>query len=129
MFLGLYNRLYHYNKEIEFKLSEIQKEHFNNHFDMIHSCLVDNENFTASIRRMGVITYRIAMILNILRFENTEILPSVIECTEEDFQVALIISESLLEHAMLHYQRLPEGTNGVNYSEKKNNNRKRCYCR
>ena len=117
--LNLYNRLMLCDTPIEFKLSEAQKEQFNNHFDMIHSCLTDDENFTASVRRMGVIAYRIAMILSAMHFEETETLPSEIECSENDFQTALTLSESLLEHALAHYQTLPEGVIGGNYCERK----------
>lgn len=117
--LSLYNRLMLCDTAIEFKLSTAQKEQFNNHFDMIHSCLTNDENFTASIRRMGVIAYRIAMILSALRLEKADALPATIECSEEDFHVALTISESLLDHAMAHYQTLPEGAISGNYCERK----------
>ena len=117
--LSLYNRLMLCDTPIEFKLSTAQKEQFNNHFDMIHSCLTNDENFTASIRRMGVIAYRVAMILSALRLEKADVLPTTIECSEEDFHVALTISESLLDHAMAHYQTLPEGAISGNYCERK----------
>ena len=58
---------------------------------------------------MGVITYRIAMILSALHLENCKCLPSTINCTNKTFDAALAIAKSLLQHAMQFYSSLPEG--------------------
>ena len=58
---------------------------------------------------MGLITYRIAMILSAIRLENCNYLPSTIQCTNKIFEAALTISKSLLQHAMQFYSSLPEG--------------------
>ena len=105
----LYKRLRCVEKPIEFQLTDQQKNLFNQHFNGIQESLIDDDNFTASIRRMGLITYRIAMILNALRLENCNNLPPTIQCTNKTFEAALAISKSLLQHAMLFYSTLPEG--------------------
>lgn len=105
----LYKRLRCLEKPIEFKFTDKQKELFNQYFKGIQESLLYDDNFTATIRRMGLITYRIAMILSAIRLENCNNLPSTIQCTNKTFEAALAISKSLLEHAMLFYSTLPEG--------------------
>lgn len=126
MYKSLGNRLFEFHKrlrchdqQIEFRLNPTQKEQFNLHFKKIHEQMIEEDNFTASVRRMGVITYRIAMILSTMRYETSKALPTSIECSSADFQTALIISESLIEHAMLHYSTLPEATSSDNHIERK----------
>ena len=105
----LYKRLRCAEQPIEFKFTDKQKTLFNQHFNGIQQSLIDDDNFTASIRRMGLITYRIAMILSAIRLENCNYLPSTIQCTNKIFEATLAISKSLLQHAMQFYSSLPEG--------------------
>ena len=105
----LYKRLRCAEKPIEFKFTDKQKTLFNQHFNGIQQSLINDDNFTASIRRMGLITYRIAMILSALHLENCSTLPSIIQCTNKTLEAAITISKSLLQHAMLFYSSLPEG--------------------
>ena len=105
----LYKRLRCLEQPIEFKFTNKQKTLFNQYFNGIQESLINDDNFTASIRRMGVITYRIAMILNALNLENCKYLPATITCTNKTFDAALTIAKSLLQHAMQFYSSLPEG--------------------
>ena len=105
----LYKRLRCLEQPIEFKFTNKQKTLFNQYFNGIQESLISDDNFTASIRRMGVITYRIAMILNALNLENCKYLPATITCTNKTFDAALTIAKSLLQHAMQFYSSLPEG--------------------
>ena len=105
----LYKRLRCLEQPIEFKFTNKQKTLFNQYFNGIQESLINDDNFTASIRRMGVITYRIAMILNALNLENCKYLPATITCTNKTFDAALTIAKSLLQHTMQFYSSLPEG--------------------
>ena len=105
----LYKRLRCLEQPIEFKFTNKQKTLFNQYFNDIQESLINDDNFTASIRRMGVITYRIAMILNALNLENCKYLPTSITCTNKTFDAALTIAKSLLQHTMQFYSSLPEG--------------------
>ena len=105
----LYKRLRCLEQPIEFKFTNKQKTLFNQYFNGIQESLINDDNFTASIRRMGVVTYRIAMILNALNLENCKYLPATITCTNKTFDAALTIAKSLLQHAMQFYSSLPEG--------------------
>ena len=115
----LYKRLRCQEHEIEFDLTDKQKEKFNAHFDALQNSLIDDDNFTASIRRMGIITFRIAMILTALRIKSKRTNINKIVCADIDFESALKISDSLLNHADFFYKTLPEGKKASNNQIKK----------
>ena len=71
----------------------------------------DDDNFMAIVRRMGLITFRIAMTLSILRHEELEELPTNIICTDDDFLTAITISQTLILNAKQFYDTMPEGIN------------------
>jgi len=104
----LYRQLRCHEQPIEFELTNNQKECFNNHFDALQDSYKYHENFIASVRRMGIITYRIAMVISALRLTENNTPISKIVCSDEDFNTALRISKSLLEHAFYFYNTLPE---------------------
>jgi hypothetical protein len=71
-------------------------------------CLFVSKEVAATVKRLGLILYRIAMILSSLRkFENRET-NAVLICSDQDFQKATIIAEVYLEHAISVYMRLPK---------------------
>lgn len=68
----------------------------------------DDENFTASIKRMGIITYKLAMVLSVMQVytaieNNTELI-----CTDHCFQTALELGECYLTHAALLYDQISD---------------------
>lgn len=104
----LYRHLRCNEQPIKFELTDTQKELFNNHFNTLQDSYKYHENFIASVRRMGVITYRVAMVLSALRLTEGMTSISKIICSDKDFNTALHISKSLLEHAYCFYNTLPE---------------------
>lgn len=104
----LYKCLRCQESPIEFELTVAQESRFNSYFDGLQNKFADDENFIATIRRMGIISYRIAMVLSALRLK--EELGSVgkIVCADADFDTALRISQSLIEHAYDFYCTLSE---------------------
>lgn len=59
-------------------------------------------------KRLGVILYRLAMIFTALRkFENAEITQEVL-CTDEDFEIALSIANTFIEHSIIMFNNLPQ---------------------
>jgi hypothetical protein len=59
-------------------------------------------------KRLGVILYRLAMIFTALRkFENGEITQEVL-CTDADFEIALNITNTFIEHSVLMFNNLPK---------------------
>ena len=86
---------------IEFKLTEEQEDKFNDFFNKLVEEYKDmlGRGFVANIYRMGLSAYRIAMILSITRLEGTTSLPECIICKDEDLECALIIADTLMQHA------------------------------
>ena len=115
----LHKRLRCQEHEIEFDLTDKQKEKFNAHFNSLQNSLIDDDNFSATIRRMGIITFRIAMILSALRIKSKRSNINKIICSDIDFESALKISKSLLEHANFLYKTLPEGEKAIPNKTKK----------
>lgn len=114
--------------EYEFKFSDNQKEKFNTEFN---EKLIETSSFSlgwdisGSIFRLGLITFRIAMILSILRnyeankddiFNNN--IGKTIVCSDEDFEVSIELFHIYLSHMKLIYDNMPN-TDQVNF--KRNN--------
>lgn len=88
-------------KGIEFRLTEEQESKFNDFFGKIYKEYgsLMGENFDASILRLGLSCFRMAMVLSILRLKGTTTLPSQIVCTDDDFDAAIIIADTLMQHS------------------------------
>jgi len=59
------------------------------------------------VHRLGLITFRIAMILTILRRIEENRLDPEIECSDRDFEIAMVLSNIYLEHSMSVLQAMP----------------------
>lgn len=92
---------------ITFRLTSSQEDIFNNWFLEKQSQLhkIYGDEIIASLRRLGLITFRIAMILTTLRQIKSE-LSSCLDCSQEDFETALSITETLLSHTTKVYNQL-----------------------
>lgn len=86
---------------IEFLMTEEQQAKFNDFFNKLVEEYKDmlGRDFVANIYRMGLSAYRIAMILSITRLEDATSLPDRIICKDEDLECALIIADTLMQHA------------------------------
>ena len=107
--------------DVQFTLSYTQKQRFNDFFDETQRSYAYSfgDDIVASVRRLGLILFRIAMILSVLRLmdsfpaaSKTAPLSEVkkskrIVCTDIDFQSALDIVKVLLLHTVEVYQSLP----------------------
>jgi len=75
-------------------------------------------------KRLGVILYRLAMIFTALRkFENGEITQEVL-CTDENFEIALSIANTFIEHSVIMFNNLPKQENVMLF---KGNNKQAFY--
>lgn len=114
--------------EYEFRFTDNQKEKFNNEFS---EKLIETSSFSlgsdisGSIFRLGLITFRIAMILSILRnyeIHNNDIfnnhIGNAIVCSDDDFEVAIELFHVYLSHMKLIYDNMPN-TDQINF--KRNN--------
>ncbi|MEI6050096.1 MAG: DUF3987 domain-containing protein [Bacteroidota bacterium] len=95
---------------IEFTLAASQQQQFNGTFarwQNFYETLVGRE-YTATVRRLGLITFRMTMIFSVLRILENGELPQKLVCEERDFQNAISITEVLIVHAKKVFSELPQ---------------------
>lgn len=67
-----------------------------------------SEEASGIVYRLGLIMFRLCMIFSALRkFENGEVTDTVF-CTDEDFNIALAIAQTYLQHSLLMFNNLPK---------------------
>lgn len=98
-FFNLY-KLLSESATIQFILTKAQQKEFNSYFASVQKEYnsLFGADIIASVRRLGVITYRIAMILSSLRLMETRELPQQIICSDADFNTAIHLSKTLIQH-------------------------------
>ena len=108
-FFQLFERLQG-SHDIRFILSEEQEERFNAFFEDLHGkyLFLQGLDYVATIRRLGLIFYRICMVLSALRLAETDSLPSRIECSDTDFEIAAAMIRVLVKHSGRVFSELPE---------------------
>ena len=122
-FQTLYHRLQQQPARLCFALSPQQQKQFNAWFDSeqqrYHSKFGDS--FIGAVRRLGLSTFRIAMILTALRQMelNSPLQFSPLQhgegsgvriCSDLDFNAALSITQTLIRHSALIFRQLPAET-------------------
>lgn len=107
-FYDLY-RLLKISSPIRFALTAPQQAEFHSFFEQIQGeySSVFGLDFVASVRRLGLITFRIAMIISSLRILENGHFPNIMLCDDNDFQTAKIMVRTLLKHTAKVYQTLP----------------------
>lgn len=100
---------------VNFKLTPDQEQKFVELFDqrlkMLNGQFGDEAN--GIVFRLGLITFRIAMVLTIIRCLEEKTLSETVECTDEDFHTSMILSDIYLDHGMAVFQSLP-GSRNIN---------------
>ena len=112
-FKAIYDDLQTFIKEpLKFTLNEEQKIRFNQFFEPLYNEQVGlhGDELDAFVFRLGLTTYRIAMVLTILRHEEQRPRFSQqrepLVCTENDYQTAVTIASCLINHTVYVYKRL-----------------------
>ena len=108
-FHDLYKFLQSSNEPMRFCLTSNQQQSFNTYFSQtqnqyLYLCGLD---YLATVRRLGLITFRMAMILTALRIMDNGELQSPLVCSDVDFKTALSMVKVLVQHAARVYQQLP----------------------
>jgi hypothetical protein len=105
----LYQQLEKLQQPITFELSPEQGDQFTLIFSTMLSRgkLLLGRDFDANIKRLGLVTFRIAMIFSSLRIIEEGDLSSPMLCTHQDFQSAIDIAVTLEKHAIAVFQNLP----------------------
>lgn len=102
--------------EIHFSMTSEQHNHFNAYFHEAQLKYAEQlgTEIIASIRRMGLITFRIAMILSALRIMEDGCFEPQLVCLDTDFHSALAITDVLLQHTAKVFNELPKADSASN---------------
>lgn len=95
---------------VQFDLSSQQWERHHLHFsrELQRVNMFENEAAISSVKRLGLIVYRIAMILSAIRKYETKSSDTTIICSDSDFETALKLGQVCLEHVLVVLNKLTE---------------------
>lgn len=110
-FFSLHDRLLKIQEKIIFRLSQEQRFKFRTMFQDRQQLIIASHphGFLASLKRYGVICFRIAMILSVLRNIRTVNVSTNLLCSDEDFEIATILTKIFLDHSLIVYNNYDEG--------------------
>ena len=97
---------------LEFVLSQAQQQEFNSFFESLQLEQVGlyGDDLIAFVRRLGLVCFRLAMMLTLLRHESQEPkfnpLSQTLVCTDQDFHTAMTIVNCLINHTGHVYTNL-----------------------
>lgn len=96
--------------DVRFRMGPGQGDVFNSWFRGIQLEMTEKygDDMIASVRRLGLITFRIAMILTALRVMDDGAFDSEMICSDVDFGTAMTIAEVLIVHTSKVFRELPK---------------------
>lgn len=111
-FLGFYEAL-NQQADIVFNYTKQQQKEFNYFFSLLHDKygVLQGSGLIATIRRLGLIAFRISMILSALRMLETGDFSPGKKCQDVDLQASLSMVRVLFKHASYAYSKLPKEEN------------------
>jgi len=120
-FFEFHNILKQQTNPLRFCLTTQQQDIFNTYFSQtqeqyLYLCGVD---YLATVRRLGLIAFRVAMVLTVLRIMETGEINKSLICNDTDFQTALEIVKILIQHASKIYEALPPETKATKQPNQK----------
>ena len=132
-YLHIYHALcLHKEHPLEFRLSLEQELEFNNFFEglQLEQVGLYGDDLIAFVRRLGLVCFRLAMMLTILRHESLEPmfdpLSQSLICSDQDFRTAMTIANCLINHTAHVYTNLVPhddktqiAVNGMSVAEKR----------
>ena len=97
---------------ILFKITDEQKPRFNQWFESVQLrySATYGKGMIPSIRRLGLVTFRIAMVFSLLRLMEDGDFSDTVICRDEDYENALLIAATVLEHIVSVFCTLPKST-------------------
>ncbi|MGE5447006.1 MAG: DUF3987 domain-containing protein [Bacteroidales bacterium] len=107
-FYSLYSSLIDKDPMV-FKLTEEQQQEFNTCFAQMQDkyLVLQGLDYMAIIRRLGLIAFRVMMVLTAMRIPETGDYSVKQECAKEDFETALAIIRIMVRHASYIVSQLP----------------------
>lgn len=103
---------------MRFCFTQTQRSDFNSFFLQVQKdyAALLGLDIIGSIRRLALITFRIAMVFSALRTCENNVFPSVIVCTDADYQSSLTIAKILLQHTEKVFRSLPNSNKSITSS-------------
>lgn len=119
-FYELYKTL-NTNPAIRFSYTDEQKKEFLEFFPKLNLYYLNINpiDYDASVKRLGIIAFRISMIFTVLRVLETGDMSSHLYCSDEDFKSTLTIIKVLIKHSSKVYSSLPTDKTAINYKNNK----------
>ncbi len=98
--------------DVEYELTESQRTSFNDWFRYVYSRFPQmlGTDFKATVARLGLMTFRIMMVLSAVRLMDDGDFSNRIVCEQRDFDAAMTMSRALLQHSAYIYDTLPKAT-------------------
>lgn len=111
-FYDLYKCLESQAEPMRFCLTVSQQQQFNSYFEQTQIQYIElcGEDYIGTVRRLGLITFRLAMILTAVRIMDTDELRSPLVCIDTDFNIAMEMVKVMVQHAAHIFQQLPTDT-------------------
>ncbi len=97
--------------KVSFKMTTEQQAKFHDTFTarMEQIKAIDGD-VVSSLKRLGLIAFRIAMVLSVIRAVQGDNAPAAIVCADVDFNAAMLLSGVYLEHALYVVGLLPRAS-------------------
>ncbi len=108
---NLYGKLQLLKEPIEFSFTENQEQKFLNRINPIRTDIIENhsQGFISNLHRHGLVLYRLAMILTVLRNMDEIHMKTKIVCNNTDFMLAFELMKTLLRHSQFTYDTIENG--------------------
>lgn len=105
----LFGQLDQMAQPITFKLTDEQGERFTSIFKTMlrKNKLLLGSDFNANVKRLGLITFRIAMVISALRIMEEGDFSNTMVCSDQDFETAISIVTTLEKHAVAVFKYMP----------------------
>ena len=119
-FFHFYNDLCDH-PDIRFCVTPEQHKQFKDFFKQLQAkyLALQGVHFMATIRRLGIIAFRMAMILTTLRMMESGKFSQKLECSDSDFQRVLSMIRVLVQHSSHVFSQLPAVNNSANLKNRK----------
>ena len=100
------------HEKITFQLTELQWAKLNQFGSESINELATfvSEDLSSTSKRLGLILYRLCMILTALRYFDNAESENIYICTDEDFDIALQLVKTYQEHAVFMFNELPKSS-------------------
>lgn len=98
-------------------LSDEQWDKFNPLFDeyLFRIYNLVSQDATSVVKRLGLIVYRLCMVFTAMRKFEFQMHDVDLQCTDEDFNNALILADIYLHHSLLVYKNLPNQDGSIEF--------------